>query len=64
VTAREIVDATIADKATQATPKRAIDLQAAILVALRITAGWWSARALPARWRLKDAANLSIGVQY
>jgi hypothetical protein len=35
MTAREIADALIADKAPQATRKQAIDLQAAILVALR-----------------------------
>ena len=35
MTAREIADALIADKAPQATRKQAIDLQAAILAALR-----------------------------
>jgi hypothetical protein len=35
VTAREIADALAADKAAQATRKQAIDLQAAILAALR-----------------------------
>jgi hypothetical protein len=35
MTAREIADALITDKAPEATRKQAIDLQAAILVALR-----------------------------
>jgi len=35
MTAREIADALVADKAPQATRKQAIDLQAAILAALR-----------------------------
>jgi hypothetical protein len=35
MTAREIADTLIAGKAPQATPKQAIDLHAAILVALR-----------------------------
>ena len=42
MTAREIADALVADKAPQATRKQAIDLQAAILAALR-------------RWRLARA---------
>jgi hypothetical protein len=46
ITAREIADALIAGKAPQATRKQAIDLQAAILAALRsVTAGLWLARA-------------------
>ena len=58
MTTREIADALVADKAPQATRKQAIDLQAAILAALRkrdrtmvIGSG------APARWQLKDAAN-------
>jgi hypothetical protein len=50
MTAREIADALVADKAPQATRKQAIDLQAAILVALRKCEG------APARWRLKESA--------
>jgi len=56
MTAREIADALIADKAPQATRKQAIDLQAAILVALRKRNGAAVAgEGAPARWRL--AAN-------
>jgi len=56
MTAREIADAPKADKAPQATRKQAIDLEAAILVALRKRNG----RAVvgegaPARWQ--EAAN-------
>jgi hypothetical protein len=58
MTTREIADALVADKAPQATRKQAIDLQAAIVAALRkrdrtmvIGSG------APARWQLKDAAN-------
>ena len=50
MTAREIADVLVADKAPQATRKQAIDLQAAILVALRKCEG------APARWRLKESA--------
>jgi hypothetical protein len=58
MTAREIADALIADKAPQATRKQAIDLQAAILVALRKrNGGAVVGDGAPARWRLKDAAN-------
>jgi hypothetical protein len=52
MTAREIADALVADKAPEATRKQAIDLQAAILSALRRRDGavvigegapaWWS----------------------
>jgi hypothetical protein len=53
MTAREIADALIADKAPQATRKQAIDLQAAILVALRKRNGAAVAgEGAPARWRL------------
>jgi hypothetical protein len=46
MTAREIADALVADKALRGTRKQAIDLQAAILAALRKRAGqWWLARA-------------------
>ena len=57
MTAREIADALVADKAPQATRKQAIDLQAAILAALRKRDGAmvvgvgalarWSLRASP-----------------
>jgi hypothetical protein len=58
MTTREISDALIADKAPAATRKQAIDLQAAILAALRKRNG--SAvvgEGVPAQWRLKEAAN-------
>ena len=58
MTAREIADALIADKAPQATRKQAIDLQTAILVALRKrNGGAVVGEGAPAGWRLKDAAN-------
>ena len=58
MTAREIAEALIAGKAPEATRKQAIDLQAAILAALRrrddaVVVG----EGAPARWRLKEAAN-------
>jgi hypothetical protein len=58
MTAREIAEALIADKAPQAARKQAIDLQAAILVALRKRNG----RAVigegaPLRWLLKESTN-------
>jgi hypothetical protein len=53
MTAREIGDALIADKAPQATRKQAIDLQAAILSALRKrNGGMVVGDGAPARWRL------------
>jgi hypothetical protein len=52
-TAREIAEALIADKATR---KHAVDLQTAILVALRKRNGGMVAGE-GARWRLKEAAN-------
>jgi hypothetical protein len=53
MTAREIADALIADKAPQATRKQAIDLQAAILAALRKrNRGTVVGEGSPARWRL------------
>jgi hypothetical protein len=56
MTAREIAETLIADKAPQATRKQAIDLQAAILVALRKRKGAAVVgEGAPARWRL--AAN-------
>jgi hypothetical protein len=56
MTAREIADKLVADKAPQATRKQAIDLQAAILVALRKRdGGTVVGEGSPARWRL--AAN-------
>jgi hypothetical protein len=52
-TTREIAEALIADKATR---KQAVDLQAAILVALRKRNGGVVAGE-GARWRLKEAAD-------
>jgi hypothetical protein len=53
MTARQIADALIAGKAPQATRKQAIDLQAAILVALRKrNGGAVVGEGAPARWRL------------
>jgi len=53
MTAREITDALIADKAPQATRKQAIDIQAAILAALRKRDGETViGEGSPARWRL------------
>ena len=58
MTARQIADALIAGKAPQATRKQAIDLQAAILAALRKrNGGAVVGEGAPARWRLKEAAN-------
>jgi len=58
MTATEITDALIADKAPTATRKQAIDIQAAILAALRKRDGeTMVGEGSPARWRLKDAAN-------
>jgi hypothetical protein len=54
MTAREIAEALIADKAPQATSKQAKDLQAAILAALRKRdGGTVVGEGSPARWRLK-----------
>jgi hypothetical protein len=53
MTAREIAEALIADKAPQATPKQARDLQAAILAALRKRNGKTVVgEGVPARWRI------------
>jgi hypothetical protein len=53
--AREIADALVADKAPQATRKQAIDLQAAILAALRKRDGTMVVGVgAPARWRLGE----------
>ena len=58
MTAREIAEALIAGKAPQATRKQAIDLQAAILVALRRrNGGKVVGEGAPMRWKLKEAAN-------
>lgn len=58
MTAREIADALIAGKAPQATCKQSMDLQAAILAALRQRDGATVVGdGAPARWRLKQAAN-------
>jgi hypothetical protein len=59
MTARERAEALIA-KALKATRKQAIDLQAAILSALRKRNGGMVGEGAPARWRLarlKEAAN-------
>ena len=57
MTAREIAEALIAGKAPQATRKQAIDLQAAILAAMRKrNGGTVVGEGAPARWRLKEAA--------
>jgi hypothetical protein len=54
MTAREIAEALIAGKAAPATRKQFIDLQAAILAALRKRNGKTVAGAgAPARWSLK-----------
>ena len=53
MTAREIADALVADKAPQATREQAIDLQAAILAALRKRDGLTViGEGAPARWKL------------
>jgi hypothetical protein len=58
MTAREIAQALIADKAVPATRKQFVDLQAAIHAALRKRNGATVvSEGAPARWRLKDAAN-------
>jgi hypothetical protein len=63
MTAREIADALIVGKAPQATRKQAIDLQAAILAALRKrNGGAVTGEGAPARWRLKVAAKAAVYV--
>jgi hypothetical protein len=58
MTAREIAQTLIADRAPQASRKQALDLQAAILVALRKrNGGPVVGEGSPARWRLKEVAN-------
>jgi hypothetical protein len=52
MTAREIADALVADKAPQATRKQAIDLQAAILAARKRDGAMVIGEGAPARWRL------------
>ena len=55
MTAREITDALIANKAPQATRKQAIDLQAAILAAMRKrNGGTVVGGGAPARWHLSQ----------
>jgi hypothetical protein len=55
MTAREIADTLIADKAPQATRKQAIDLQAAILAALRKRDGInVIGDGAPARWKIRQ----------
>jgi hypothetical protein len=54
MTAREIADALIADKAPEATRKQAMDLQAAVLAALRKRNGQAVVgEGAPARWTLR-----------
>jgi hypothetical protein len=56
MTARQITDALIAEKAAQATRKQAIDIQAAILAALRKrNGGTVVGEGAPAMWRLAGA---------
>jgi hypothetical protein len=58
MTAREIADALVADKAPQATRKQFKDLQAAVLASLRKRDGAMVVSAgASAHWRLKEAAN-------
>jgi hypothetical protein len=54
----DIADALIAEKAPQATRKQAIDIQAAILAALRKrNRGTVLNEGAPARWRLAETHN-------
>jgi hypothetical protein len=56
MTAREIADALLADKAPEATRKQAIDLQAAILAALGKRDGQSVvSEGAPARWKLSQS---------
>jgi hypothetical protein len=58
MTAREIAEALMADKAVPATRKQFTDLQAAVLAALRKRhGGAVVGEGVPARWNLKEAAN-------
>jgi hypothetical protein len=58
MTARQIADALLAGKKPEATRKQAIDLQAAILAALRKrNGGAVIGDGAPARWRLKEVAE-------
>jgi hypothetical protein len=58
MTAREIADKLVADKAPEASRKQSKDLQAAILAALRKREGVTVVgEGAPARWRLQEAAN-------
>jgi hypothetical protein len=58
LTARQIAETLIAGKAPLATRKQAIDLQAAILVALRKRNGATVVgEGAPARWQLKEGTN-------
>jgi hypothetical protein len=58
MTAREIADKLVADKAPQMTRKQAIDPQQAVYAALRKRDGGVVAgEGASARWRLKEAAN-------
>jgi hypothetical protein len=60
MTAREIADALVADKAAQATRKQSIDLQAAILAALRKrNGGSVVGEGSPARWQLVEMSDSS-----
>jgi hypothetical protein len=63
MTAREIADALLAGKAPQATCKQTIDLQGAILAALRKrNGGAVTGEGAPARWRLKEPAKAAVYV--
>ena len=58
MTARQIVDALLAGKTPEATRKQVMDVQAAILAALRKRNGQGVVgEGSPALWKLKEAAN-------
>jgi hypothetical protein len=58
MTAREIVEALIAEKAVLANRQQFVDLQAAVLTALRRRSGQTVVgEGAPARWQLKEAAD-------
>src|SRR5712675_463084 len=58
MTAREIADVLVAGKAPEATRKQAVDLQAAILAALRKrNGGTVVGEGAPARWRLPGSSD-------
>jgi hypothetical protein len=60
MTARDMADALLAGKTPPPTRKQAINIQAAILAAMRLHVGKGVERvgeAMPPRWKLKEAAN-------